>query len=236
MFYARKELSAPPRSTGRPDIVERYRSGSRDFDEPQHNASGTGSRTAGPLRPEHGGRYSLQRATCYFVSSRARTCRISSSRSRPVRCAPLRQQVVLRGDNAADNPVAERLHLLARAAVADLPAPFPVGRACAEAASFRPRNGGWDSASIAVGDPHGPLRAPPSRRTEPRCWPCGRDSSGTLIMRLCHIRARGSSRSRSLAAFSTRSRSAMDYAGRVVASLDTTRHFVAPETGMTSAW
>ena len=132
------------------------------------------------------------------------------------------QAVVLRGDRASDNPVAEQLMLLARAAVADLPA-AAVGRRGSAAASIRRRNGGWGRTSIALGtrtDSYELRLRARSSRCGRDVLAVGRDSSGTQVQIAYAISGKGLEPVTVTRGFlySVRVRfAAMDATGRVVA-------------------
>ena len=128
LFYARKnfQLTALNRHY---DIVERYRSGSRDFDD----RGIIYIRHGEPQQPGHlrRARARAQRVVALQPSRRRPDLPFHRARGRaglqagrePVRRARLQQRRALRGGlGAADNPVAEQLMLSREQLVADLPA------------------------------------------------------------------------------------------------------------------
>ena len=180
LFYARKNFQLTTINRHY-DIVERYRSGSRDFDD-------RGSHLHPPRRAHQPGHLRRARARAQRVLALRPARRrpdlplhraggragLQAGRE-PVRRARLQQARRAAGaDNAADNPVAEQLMLLAGAAVADLPAAAG-GRADRQ----RPVSG--RGAPGGTGEHRGrdhhatatSCASPRSSRRTPRCWPSG---------------------------------------------------------------
>jgi GWxTD domain-containing protein len=237
LFYARKnfQLTALNRHY---DIVERYRSGSRDFDDRgviyiRHGEPSSRATYAAPgLEPNESWSYARPEGDLLFHFVAREDVQDFKLVESLFDVLGFSQAIALRGDRVVDNPVAEQL-MLSREPLS------PIYQRLQSAGSIG--NGQYQSeerqmgqASIALGtrtDSY-ELRFAEPLKVRSDVLALGRDSTGTLVQIAYAISGKGLEPVTVTRGFlySVRVRfAASDPTGNVVASLDTTRHFVAPE-------
>jgi GWxTD domain-containing protein len=237
LFYARRnfQLTALNRHY---DIVERYRSGSRDFDDRgviyiRHGEPSTRASYAAPgLEPNESWSYARPEGDLIFHFVAREDVQDFKLVESLFDVLGFSQAIALRGDRAGDNPVAEQL-MLSREPLS------PIYQRLQSAGSIG--NGQYQTeerrmgqASIALGtrtDSY-ELRFPEELKVRSDVLAVGHDSTGTLVQIAYAISGKELEPVTVTRGFlySVRVRfAASDHTGKVVASLDTTRHFVAPE-------
>ncbi|MBA3497306.1 MAG: GWxTD domain-containing protein [Gemmatimonadales bacterium] len=237
LFYARKnfQLIALNRHY---DIVERYRSGSRDFDDRgviyiRHGEPSSRAAYASPgLEPNESWRYSRPESDLIFHFVAREDVQDFKLVESLFDVLGFSQAIALRGDRAGDNPVAEQL-MLSREQLS------PIYQRMQSAGSigqgqYQTEERRMGQASIALGTRTDSYELRFAQELEVRSdvLAVGRDSSGTLVQVTYAISGDGLEPVTVTRGFlySVRVRfAASDPTGRVVASMDTTRHFVAPE-------
>ena len=236
LFYARKNFQLTSLNRHY-DIVERYRSGSRDFDDRgviyiRHGEPSSASylRRARPR---------AQRVVALHPARRRSHLPLRGARGRaglqagrePVRRARLQPGDRLARRPGGDNPVAEQL-MLSREELSPIYQRLQSAGSSAAGSTSRRSADGAGEHRARYQDRQ--LRAPLPRDLKVRSdvLAVGHDSSGTLVQIAYAISGKGLEPVTVTRGYlySVRVRfAARDPSGRVVASMDTTRHFVAPE-------
>ena len=237
MFYARKNFQLTSLNRHY-DIVERYRSGSRDFDDRgviyiRHGEPSSRATYAAPgLEPNESWRYSRPEGDLLFHFVAREDVQDFKLVESLFDVLGFSQQVVLRGDNAADNPVAEQL-IFSREQLSPIYQRLKsAGRIGSGQFQAEERRMGQSSIAVGTRTDSYELAFAEDLKARTEVLAVGRDSSGTLVQIAYAISGKGLEPVTVTRGFlySVRVRfTAMDHTGRVVASLDTTRHFVAPE-------
>jgi GWxTD domain-containing protein len=237
MFYARKNFQLTSLNRHY-DIVERYRSGSRDFDDRgviyiRHGEPNSRATYAAPgLEPNESWRYTRPEGDLLFHFVAREDVQDFKLVESLFDVLGFSQQVVLRGDNAADNPVAEQL-IFSREQLSPIYQRLQsAGRIGSGQFQAEERRMGQSSIAVGTRTDSYELVFAEELKARTQVLAVGRDSSGTLVQIAYAISGRGLEPVTVTRGFlySVRIRfTAMDRTGRVVASLDTTRHFVAPE-------
>jgi GWxTD domain-containing protein len=237
MFYARKNFQLTSLNRHY-DIVERYRSGSRDFDDRgviyiRHGEPNSRATYAAPgLEPNESWRYTRPEGDLLFHFVAREDVQDFKLVESLFDVLGFSQQVVLRGDNAADNPVAEQL-IFSREQLSPIYQRLQsAGRVGSGQFQAEERRIGQSSIAVGTRTDSYELAFAEELKARTQVLAVGRDSSGTLVQIAYAISGQGLEPVTVTRGFlySVRVRfTAMDYSGRVVASLDTTRHFVAPE-------
>ena len=228
--------SSSPRCNRHYDIVERYRSGSRDFDDRgviyiRHGEPTSRATYAAPgWSPTSRGATAGPRGTCCSISSLGRTCRTSSwsracstcsaSASRS-RCGRTRPPTIRSPSSSCSRASSSR-----RSTAAAVAGQIGSGQYQAEE-----RRMGQESIEVGTTTDSYELRFAEELACGATCWPWERLGRLAGADRLCDLgEGTGAVTVTRGYLYSVRVRfSASDPTGRVVASLDTTRHFVAPE-------
>ena len=239
LFYARKnfQLTANNRHY---DIVERYRSGSRDFDDRgviylRHGEPSSRATYAAPgLEPNESWRYSRTDGDLIFhfiaredvqdfklVESLFDVLGFSSA-------VKLQDQT----NGAGDNAMAEQL-MLSREQLSPIYRRLQAaGRGSTGRYQNQERRAGRESIALGTTSDSYELRFPNDLKARSEVLAVGRDSAGSQVQ-IAYAIAGSSLEPVTVTRgflYSVRLRfAAMDDKGKVVASLDTTRHFVAPE-------
>jgi GWxTD domain-containing protein len=239
LFYARKnfQLTANNRHY---DIVERYRSGSRDFDDRgviyiRHGEPSSRATYAAPgLEPNESWRYSRTDGDLIFhfiaredvqdfklVESLFDVLGFSSA-------VRLQDQA----NGAGDNAMAEQL-MLSREQLSPIYRRLQAaGRGSTGRYQNQERRAGQESIAVGTTSDSYELRFPNELKTTSEVLAVGRDSAGHQVQ-IAYAIAGSSLEPVTVTRgflYSVRLRFvAMDDKGKVVTSLDTTRHFVAPE-------
>ncbi len=237
LFYARKnfQLASVNRHY---DIVERYRSGSRDFDDRgviyiRHGEPSSRATYAAPgLEPNESWRYTRPEGDLIFHFVAREDVQDFKLVESLFDVLGFSQAIALRGDRAGHHPVAEQL-MLSREQLS------PIYQRIQSAGSggqgqYQTEERRMGQASIALGTRSDSyeLRFAQDLTVRSDVLAVGRDSAGTLVQVTYAISGKGLEPVTVTRGFlySVRVRfAASDPAGRVVASVDTTRHFVAPE-------
>ena len=237
MFYARKNFQLTSLNRHY-DIVERYRSGSRDFDDRgviyiRHGEPTSRATYAAPgLEPNESWRYTRPEGDLLFHFVAREDVQDFKLVESLFDVLGFSQQVVLRGDNAADNPVAEQL-IFSREQLSPIYQRLQsAGRVGSGQFQAEERRMGQSSIAVGTRTDSYELAFAEELKARTEVLAVGRDSSGPLVQIAYAISGQGLEPVTVTRGFlySVRVRfTAMDYTGRVVASLDTTRHFVAPE-------
>jgi GWxTD domain-containing protein len=237
LFYARKnfQLTALNRHY---DIVERYRSGSRDFDDRgviyiRHGEPASRATYAAPgLEPNESWRYTRPDGDLLFHFVAREDVQDFKLVESLFDVLGFSQQIALREDKAGQNPVAEQL-LLSREQLSPiygrLQSAGQIGSGQYQAQERR-----MGQASIAVGTTTDSyqLRFPQDLRVRSDVLAVGHDSAGSMVQITYAISGKGLEPVMVTRGYlySVRVRfEATSPSGRIVAALDTTRHFVAPE-------
>jgi GWxTD domain-containing protein len=237
LFYARKNFQLTSLNRHY-DIVERYRSGSRDFDDRgviyiRHGEPTTRASYAAPgLEPNESWRYTRPEGDLIFHFVAREDVQDFKLVESLFDVLGFSQAIALRGDRAGDDPVAAQL-MLSREPLS------PIYQRLQSAGTIG--NGQYQSeerrmgqASIKLGTSTDSyeLRFPEDLTVHSDVLAVGHDSTGTLVQIAYAIAGKGLEPVTVTRGFlySVRVRfAATDHTGRVVASLDTTRHFIAPE-------
>jgi GWxTD domain-containing protein len=237
MFYARKNFQLTSLNRHY-DIVERYRSGSRDFDDRgviyiRHGEPNSRATYAAPgLEPNESWRYTRPEGDLLFHFVAREDVQDFKLVESLFDVLGFSQQVVLRGDNAADNPVAEQL-IFSREQLSPIYQRLQsAGRVGSGQFQAEERRMGQSSIAVGTRTDSYELAFAEELKARTEVLAVGRDSSGTLVQIAYAISGKGLEPVTVTRGFlySVRVRfTAVDRTGRVVASLDTTRHFVAPE-------
>jgi GWxTD domain-containing protein len=237
LFYARKNFQLTSLNRHY-DIVERYRSGSRDFDDRgviyiRHGEPSSRATYAAPgLEPNESWRYSRPEGDLLFHFVAREDVQDFKLVESLFDVLGFSQQVVLRGHNATENPVAEQL-VTSREQLAPIYGRLQsAGQISSGQYQAEERRMGQESIAVGTTTDSYQLRFPQELRVKSDVLAVGHDSTGSLVQITYAISGKGLEPVTVTRGFlySVRVRfAASDPNGRVVASLDTTRHFVAPE-------
>jgi len=237
LFYARKnfQLTALNRHY---DIVERYRSGSRDFDDRgviyiRHGEPASRATYAAPgLEPNESWRYTRPDGDLLFHFVAREDVQDFKLVESLFDVLGFSQQIALRGDKAGQNPVAEQL-MLSREQLSPIYERLQsAGQIGSGQYQAEERRMGQESIALGTTTDSYQLRFVEDLRVRTDVLAVGHDSSGTLVQITYAISGKGLEPVTVTRGYlySVRVRfAANDRLGRVVASLDTTRHFVSPE-------
>jgi GWxTD domain-containing protein len=237
LFYARKNFQLTSLNRHY-DIVERYRSGSRDFDDRgviyiRHGEPSTRATYAAPgLEPNESWSYARPEGDLLFHFVAREDVQDFKLVESLFDVLGFSQQIALRGGDAANDPVAEQL-IFSREQLSPIYQRLQsAGRIGSGQFQAEERRMGQSSIALGTRTDSYELRFAEDLKARTQVLAVGRDSSGTLVQIAYAIAGRGLEPVTVTRGFlySVRVRfTAMDRTGRVVASLDTTRHFVAPE-------
>jgi GWxTD domain-containing protein len=238
LFYARKnfQLAATNRHY---DIVERYRSGSRDFDDRgviyiRHGEPSTRATYAAPgLEPNESWRYSRPDGDLIFHFIAREDVQDFKLVESLFDVLGFSDAVKLQGqaNGAADNAMAEQL-MLSREQLSPIYRRLEgAGRMSTGRYQTQERRVGQESIAVGTTTDSYELRFPQELKAHSEVLAVGRDSSGPQVQ-IAYAIAGSSLEPVTVTRgylYSIRLRFvATDTQGRVVSSLDTTRHFVAP--------
>src|SRR6188472_3295752 len=238
LFYARKNFQLTTNNRHY-DIVERYRSGSRDFDDRgiiyiRHGEPTSRATYAAPgLEPNESWRYSRPDGDLIFHFMAREDVQDFKLVESLFDVLGFSNAVVLRGGLGDDrsDPVAQQL-LLSREQLAPIYAKLQA-TGSASTGQFQSEERAVGQESIAVGTTTDSyeLRFPDELKVHSEVLAVGRDSTGTQVQIAYAVS--GSSLQPVMVTrgylYSIRVRFvALDRLGRVAASVDTTRHFVSP--------
>jgi GWxTD domain-containing protein len=237
LFYARKNFQLTSLNRHY-DIVERYRSGSRDFDDRgviyiRHGEPTSRATYAAPgLEPNESWRYTRPEGDLLFHFVAREDVQDFKLVESLFDVLGFSQQVALRTDAASRNPMAEQL-MLSREQLSPiytrLQAAGQIGSGQYQAEE---RQIGQNSIAVGTRTDSYQLRFVRELKVHSHVLAVGRDSTGSKVQIAYAIAGKGLEPVTVTRGFlySVRVRfEASDPTGRVVASLDTTRHFVAPE-------
>jgi GWxTD domain-containing protein len=237
LFYARKNFQLTSLNRHY-DIVERYRSGSRDFDDRgviyiRHGEPSNRATYAAPgLEPNESWRYIRPEGDLLFHFVAREDVQDFKLVESLFDVLGFSQQIALRADNAADNPVAEQL-IFSREQLSPIYQRLQsAGRIGSGQFQAEERRMGQSSIAVGTRTDSYELAFAEELKARTEVLAVGRDSTGTLVQIAYAISGKGLEPVTVTRGFlySVRVRfTAMDHTGRVVASLDTTRLFVAPE-------
>ncbi len=236
LFYARKnfQLTALNRHY---DIVERYRSGSRDFDDRgviyiRHGEPTSRASYAAPnLEPNESWRYSRPEGDLIFHFVAREDVQDFKLVESLFDVLGFSNAVALRQDRASANPMAEQL-MLSREQLSPIYQRLQSAGGIATG-RYQTEERAIGHASIALGTTTDSyeLTFPSELKVESEVLAVGHDSAGSLVQ-IAYAIAGSSLEPVTVTRgylYSVRVRFvATDRTGKVVASLDTTRHFVAP--------
>jgi GWxTD domain-containing protein len=239
LFYARKnfQLTANNRHY---DIVERYRSGSRDFDDRgviyiRHGEPSSRATYAAPgLEPNESWRYSRADGDLIFHFIAREDVQDFKLVESLFDVLGFSDAVKLQGEanGAADNAVAEQL-MLSREQLSPIYRRLQgAGRMSTGRYQTQERRVGQESIAVGTTSDSYELRFPQELRAHSEVLAVGHDSTGPKVQ-IAYAIAGSSLEPVTVTRgylYSVRLRFvATDARGQVVSSLDTTRHFVAPE-------
>jgi GWxTD domain-containing protein len=237
LFYARRNFQLTSLNRHY-DIVERYRSGSRDFDDRgviylRHGEPSSRATYAAPgLEPNESWRYTRPDGDLLFHFVAREDVQDFKLVESLFDVLGFSQQIALRGDRAGADPVAEQL-MVSRQELSPIYQRLQsAGRIGSGQYQAEERRMGQSSIALGTRTDSYELRFAKDLNTRSEVLAVGRDSSGTLVQIAYAIAGRGLEPVTVTRGFlySVRVRfSAIDHTGRVVAAVDTTRHFVAPE-------
>ncbi|HUR93628.1 MAG TPA: GWxTD domain-containing protein [Gemmatimonadales bacterium] len=237
LFYARKNFQLTSLNRHY-DIVERYRSGSRDFDDRgviyiRHGEPSTRATYASPgLEPNESWSYARPEGDLVFHFVAREDVQDFKLVESLFDVLGFSQAIALRGREAAADPVAEQL-MLSREPISPIYMRMQNAGTIGQG-QYQTEERRMGQASIALGtrtDSY-ELRFAEDLDVRTDVLAVGRDSTGTLVQVTYAIAGKGLEPVTVTRGYlySVRVRfSASDQTGRVVASIDTTRHFVAPE-------
>jgi GWxTD domain-containing protein len=236
LFYARKnfQLTALNRHY---DIVERYRSGSRDFDDRgviyiRHGEPSSRASYAAPgLEPNESWRYDRPEGELVFHFVAREDVQDFKLVESLFDVLGFSQAVALRGEGAEENPVAAQL-MLSREQISPIYGRLQ-GAGPAGSARFQTEERRLGQESIALGTTTDSyeLRFARELKVHSAVLGVGHDSAGSLVQVVYAISGKELDPVTVTSGYlySVRLRfEASDRTGHVVASIDTTRHFVAP--------
>jgi GWxTD domain-containing protein len=237
LFYARKNFQLTSLNRHY-DIVERYRSGSRDFDDRgviyiRHGEPSTRATYAAPgLEPNESWRYTRPEGDLLFHFVAREDVQDFKLVESLFDVLGFSQQIALREDRAANDPVAEQL-IFSREQLSPIYQRLQsAGRIGSGQYQAEERRMGQSSIALGTRTDSYELHFAEDLKARTQVLAVGRDSTGSLVQIVYAISGKGLEPVTVTRGFlySVRVRfTAMDRTGRVVASLDTTRHFVAPE-------
>ena len=237
LFYARKNFQLTSLNRHY-DIVERYRSGSRDFDDRgviyiRHGEPSSRATYAAPgLEPNESWRYTRPEGDLLFHFVAREDVQDFKLVESLFDVLGFSQQMALREDKAGDNPVAEQL-MLSREELSPIYQRLQAaGRIGSGQYQAEERRMGQESIALGTSSDSYELRFARELKVHSDVLAVGRDSAGNLVQIAYAISGKGLEPVTVTRGFlySVRVRfAATDPTGRVVASVDTTRHFVAPE-------
>jgi GWxTD domain-containing protein len=237
LFYARKnfQLTALNRHY---DIVERYRSGSRDFDDRgviyiRHGEPSSRATYAAPgLEPNESWRYTRPEGDLLFHFEAREDVQDFKLVESLFDVLGFSQQIALRQDKPGQDPVAEQL-LLSREQLAPIYGRLQsAGQIGSGQYQAEERRMGQTSIAVGTTTDSYQLRFAQDLRVRSDVLAVGHDSAGSLVQIAYAIGGKGLEPVTVTRGYlySVRVRfEANDLSGHVVAALDTTRHFVAPE-------
>jgi GWxTD domain-containing protein len=238
LFYARKnfQLTANNRHY---DIVERYRSGSRDFDDRgviyiRHGEPSSRASYAAPgLEPNESWRYSRPDGDLIFHFIAREDVQDFKLVESLFDVLGFSDAVRLQGaNNASDNAMAEQL-MLSRERLSPIYRRLQgAGHMSTGRYQTQERRAGQESIAVGTTSDSYELRFPQELKAHSEVLAVGRDSGGSQVQ-IAYAIAGSSLEPVTVTTrgylYSVRLRFvATDYRGQVVSSLDTTRHFVAP--------
>lgn len=237
LFYARKnfQLTANNRHY---DIVERYRSGSRDFDDRgviyiRHGEPSSRASYAAPgLEPNESWRYSRTDGDLIFHFIAREDVQDFKLVESLFDVLGFSNTVRLQDQTSSDNAMAEQL-MLSREQLSPIYRRLQsAGRGSSGRYQHQERRAGQESIALGTSSDSYELRFPNELKATSEVLAVGRDSNGPLVQ-IAYAIAGSSLEPVTVTRgflYSVRLRFvAMDERGKVVSSLDTTRHFVAPE-------
>jgi GWxTD domain-containing protein len=238
LFYARKNFQLTSNNRHY-DIVERYRSGSRDFDDRgviyiRHGEpSSRASYTAPGLEPNESWRYSRPDGDLIFHFIAREDVQDYKLVESLFDVLGFSDAVKLQGEEngAGDNAMAEQL-MLSREQLSPIYRRLQgAGRMSTGRYQTQERRVGQESIAVGTTSDSYELRFPQELKAHSEVLAVGRDSTGPQVQ-IAYAIAGSSLEPVPVTRgflYSVRLRFvAMDRKGEVVASLDTTRHFVAP--------
>jgi GWxTD domain-containing protein len=236
LFYARKnfQLTALNRHY---DIVERYRSGSRDFDDRgviyiRHGEPTTRATYAAPgLEPNESWRYSRPEGDLIFHFVAREDVQDFKLVESLFDVLGFSNTIALRADRVDQNPMAEQL-MLSREQLSPIYQRLQnAGQIGSSRYQTEERRVGQESIKEGTTSDSYELRFPSELKVRSEVLAVGHDSAGNEVQ-VAYAIAGSSLEPVTVTRgylYSVRVRFvATDRAGRVVASLDSTRHFVAP--------
>jgi GWxTD domain-containing protein len=239
LFYARKNFQLTSNNRHY-DIVERYRSGSRDFDDRgviyiRHGEPASRASYAAPgLEPNESWRYSRSDGDLIFHFIAREDVQDFKLVESLFDVLGFSDAVKLQGqgDGAADNAIAEQL-MLSREQLSPIYRRLQnAGRMSTGRYQSQERQVGQESIAVGTTSDSYELRFPQELKAHSEVLAVGRDSSGPQVQ-IAYAIAGSSLEPVPVTRgylYSVRLRFvAMNNRGEVVSSLDTTRHFVAPE-------
>ena len=237
LFYARRNFQLTSLNRHY-DIVERYRSGSRDFDDRgviyiRHGEPASRATYAAPgLEPNESWRYTTPEGDLLFHFVAREDVQDFKLVESLFDVLGFSQAIGLQDDKAGVNPVAEQL-MLSREQLAPIYQRLQsAGRIGSGQYQAEERRMGQASIALGTRTDSYELRFAEDLRARSDVLAVGQDSTGRLVQIAYAISGKGLEPVTVTRGFlySVRVRfAASDPTGRVVASLDTTRHFVAPE-------
>ncbi len=237
LFYARKNFQLTSLNRHY-DISERYRSGSRDFDDRgiiyiRHGEPSSRATYAAPgLEPNESWRYTRPEGDLIFHFVAREDVQDFKLVESLFDVLGFSQAVVLRGDRASDNPMAEQLRLSREQLSPIYQRLQAAGPGAQGQYQTEERRMGQTSIALGTRTDSYELRFARDLKVHSDVLAVGRDSSGTQVQVTYAIAGKGLEPVTVTRGYlySVRLRfAASDASGRVVASIDTTRHFVAPE-------
>ena len=236
LFYARKnfQLTALNRHY---DIVERYRSGSRDFDDRgviyiRHGEPSSRASYAAPgLEPNESWRYDRPEGELVFHFVAREDVQDFKLVESLFDVLGFSQAVALQGEGAEENPVAAQL-MLSREQISPIYGRLQgAGPAGSSRFQTEERRLGQESIALGTTTDSYELRFARELKVHSAVLGVGHDSAGSLVQVVYAISGKDLEPVTVTSGYlySVRLRfAATDRTGQVVASLDTTRHFVAP--------
>jgi GWxTD domain-containing protein len=239
MFYARKNFQLTSNNRHY-DIVERYRSGSRDFDDRgviyiRHGEPTSRASYAAPgLEPNESWRYSRTDGDLIFHFIAREDVQDFKLVESLFDVLGFSNAVMLQDQNngASDNAVAEQL-MLSREQLSPIYRRLQAaGRGSTGRYQNQERRAGQESIAVGTTSDSYELRFPNELKATSEVLAVGRDSAGHQVQ-IAYAIAGSSLEPVTVTRgylYSVRLRFvATDARGKVVSALDTTRHFVAPE-------
>jgi len=237
LFYARKNFQLTSLNRHY-DISERYRSGSRDFDDRgiiyiRHGEPDSRATYAAPgLEPNESWRYSRPDGDLIFHFVSREDVQDFKLVESLFDVLGFSEAVVLRGDRASANPMAEQL-MLSREQLSPIYQRLQVaGTGGQDQYQTEERRMGQNSIAKGTKTDSYELRFARELKVHSDVLAVGRDSAGSEVQVTYAISGKGLEPVTVTRGYlySVRIRfAAMDPTGRVVNAIDTTRHFVAPE-------